>query len=131
MNCMASGPALLEKLQNACTLCNKRFTCKISVIYYIISTSPPLPSTTANGMRQWATSCDSKHFFVSDNFHTFANVTFVSHIFATSLARGFRLEFAHDYREICEAIAWYSYMCNKFGILTCILVRLWNCVVGA
>ena len=31
---------------------------------------------TAGWMRQWATSCDSKRFLVSDNFHTFANVTF-------------------------------------------------------
>ena len=38
--------------------------------------TPPLPSMAANWMRQLATSCDSKHLFVSDNFHTFADVTF-------------------------------------------------------
>ena len=32
--------------------------------------------TTANGKRKWVTSCDSKRLFVSDNFHTFAEVTF-------------------------------------------------------
>ena len=49
----------------------------------------------------------------------------------TSLARGFCLEFAHDYQDICKAIAWCLYMYNKFGIFTCILVGLLICVVGA
>ena len=48
----------------------------------------------------------------------------LSHIsFATSLA-----DLAHEYRDICEAIARCLYMYKEFGIFTCILVLLWKCV---
>ena len=54
------GLAILEMMQNACALCNKRFTLSFSVIARIIGTNPPLSSMVASEMRKWATSFDRK-----------------------------------------------------------------------
>ena len=65
--------------------------------------------------------------YFSNDVHTFAIDAQLSHILlATCLA-----EVAHENLDICEAIARCLYMYKEFGIFTCILVLLWNCVFGA
>ena len=58
--------------------------------------------------------------YFSKDFHTFAIDAQLSNTsFATSLAG-----LAHEYQDICEAIARCVCMYKEFGIITCILVLL-------